>query len=161
MSAPDRITIAGQVYAVAPVVASGPGIPAMTTACELIVAGPGGGGAVQVEFVPPSSYDSIGPGTLSASGVVTAAPATLLCCNVYNAAVGTRYFQLFDAVFVPGDGTPPATIPIAIPGLSHGYLTFAAGQGRDFSTGISWANSSTLLVKTLAGPELIVNAQFR
>lgn len=157
----DRITIVGQVYAVPPVIASGKAIPAMTDAAELIVAGPGGGGAIVVEFEPPSSYDSIGPGALASAGVITAGPATLLDLNVYNASTALRYVQLFDAGAVPVDGTPPATIPIAVPGLSHGYLSFANGQGRDFAAGISWANSSTLLLKSLAGPELIINAQFR
>ena len=156
-----RVHILGQVYAVPPVIASGPAVPAMTPAAHLIVAG-GGGAPIAVTFTPPSSFDSIGAGVFVTSGVISAAPGTLLDINGFNAASSTRFFQLFDAVAVPGDGVPPITIPITVPAQSHFTLTFADGQGRTFSTGIAFCSSSTQLLKTITLiPDMIINAQFR
>lgn len=132
----------------------------------LVVAGDGGGGgALPVQYAPPLSYDSItvAPvGTLKDSGVIVAAPGTLLDINGYNGAAATRYFQLFDLVAVPADTTVPNTIPLEVPAGTHFSLTFAAGQGRPFVVGIVWCSSTTQLTKTLSpAPDMIINAQYR
>ena len=154
--------ILGQVYPTAPLVASGAAVPAMTTAAQLIVAGPGPGGAVIVEFAPPSSFDSIGAGVNVADGIITAAAGTLLEINGKNNSASVRFFQLFDTVAVPADATAPITIPIEVLPGSHFTLSFANGQGRSFATGITFASSSTELLKTVTlVPDMIILALFR
>lgn len=154
-------------YVAAPgVLADGQGTEVRCTSDgALVVAGGGAGGVVLVEFSPPSSYESITEapaGTLKNSGVIQAAPGTLLDVNGYNGAGETRYFQLFDEVAVPADTTVPDSIPIEIPALTHFSLTFADSQGKAFGTGISWCSSTTQLTKTLSGAgDMIINAQFR
>lgn len=126
----------------------------------LLVGGGGGGGAVVVEFNPASDYLSL-PG-LQTSDVIIAAAATILSVDVFNASASVRFFQLFDAAAVPADTTVPDAMPLQVLPNSHASIEFAAGQGIDFATGISWASSSTQITKTITGvADMIVQAQLR
>jgi hypothetical protein len=125
----------------------------------LITTGGGGGGGA-VTFTPPSSFDT--GGTLAASGVIRAAAGTLLDVNGFNDSDDVRFFQLYDRAAVPVDGAVPATVVIRVPAHSNFSISFADGQGRSFSTGITWASSTTLTTKTETGvADMQVNAQFR
>lgn len=105
----------------------------------------------------PASYDSA---IDAASGIILAAPCTILELHGYNSAGADRYFQLFNAVAVPADGATPAMMPVRVPAGEHFSLTFCAG--RRFSTGCCWCSSTTRATKTLTGaPDMTINAQRR
>lgn len=127
----------------------------------LLVSGVGGAAPIEVVQEVPLSYDSIAGG-LAASGVIRASAGTLLDCNCFNASPFVRYFQLFNSIAVPPNGTIPATIPITVQAGRHRIQFPSNSVGRAFSTGISWASSTTQLTLNLTGvPDMIVNAQHR
>ena len=126
----------------------------------LVTSGGGGGGGGAVTFTPPLSFDT--GGTFAASGIIRATPGTLLDINGYNNSASTRYFQLYNLAAVPADTAVPATTVVAVPPNSKFSLTFAAGQGRTFDTGITWSSSTTIATKTITGvADMQVNAQHR
>lgn len=125
----------------------------------LVTTGGGAGGVTIVVFEPPLSFDT--GSTVAASGVIRVAPGTLLDINGFNNSAAVRFFMLFDAVAVPGNGTAAVTVVIRVPPTSNFSITLANGQGRQFATGIAWATSSTLATLTLAAAEMLVNAQHR
>jgi hypothetical protein len=104
-----------------------------------------------------ASYDSA---IDASSGIVLAAPCTVLEIHGYNSSANERYFQLFNLAAVPADGAVPVMMPVRVLPGSHFSLTFSAG--RLFSVGCSWASSSTRATKTvtLAG-DMTINVQRR
>ena len=158
----DSVTIRGKHQAAPNTLSDGEESPVLVDDTGRLEVTTASGGVVVVSFDPPSSYNSITTGTLLDSDVVNAAPGTILDVNGFNASAGVRFFQLFDAVAVPGNGTTPDTIPIQIPAGVHFSITFADGQGQSFATGISWASSTTQLDLTLTGaPDMIIEIGFR
>ena len=86
----------------------------------------------------------------------------MLDVNGFNASVDTRFFQLYNLVAVPADGVVPFTIPIQVDPGTHFSVSFANSQGQRFSTGVSWASSTTQLVKTITGAaDMIIEIGFR
>lgn len=126
----------------------------------LVITGGGGGAGLPVVYAPPLSFDT--GGVLATSGIIRATPGTLLDVNGFNNSGAIRYFMLFNTVAVPADATVADVVPIQVPPGSHFSLTFASSQGRSFSTGITWASSTTNLVKTITGAaDMLLNAQHR
>ena len=128
----------------------------------LLVKGASGGGGLPVSFSPPLTFNSITTGSFVSSGVVRASPGTLIDVNVYNAASAIRFFQIYDTIAVPADGAIPDTMVLQVPPMSHFSFSPGNGQGETFSTGITFASSTTQLTKTLTGvPDFIVNIAHR
>lgn len=103
----------------------------------------------------PSTVDFIS----AASGIISAAPATLLDFNGYNDSDDLIFIQFFDLVAVPADLTAPDTVIVrALPNANYS-ITFDGG--KRFLVGCVWSTSSTARVKNLAGADQLANAQFR
>ena len=130
----------------------------LTDDARLRVDASGGTAPIVVRFSTPDSFDS--GAALVGEGAILAAPGTLVDVQVYNASTGTIFLQLFNTVAPPANGTAPVTVPVEVPPSANATITFAAGQGRAFSTGISFAASSTLLTKTTVAASVVVNAQY-
>lgn len=91
-------------------------------------------------------YDSAG---LATGGVVAAHESDLQGFIVTNASGSIRYLQFFNATSVPADATVPVIAPFILqPGST---ASFDVPDGFAFTTGISWASSSTLATKTITG----------
>jgi hypothetical protein len=136
----------------------------LTRTRALVTTGTGTGGATAVEFVPPSTYDSLDDsgGSLVNEGTILAAAGNLISIDGVNMSDDPIFFQLFDAVAPPADTAVPLSPPIPIPPNTHFSLTFGGAQGRTFTTGISYASSSTALTKTLTlAPDVVFSAGFR
>jgi hypothetical protein len=127
---------------------------------ELMLAGSGPGGAMPIVFEPPAwQYESIGAGVLSNSGVMRIVASTLIEVTCINLSAASIFFQVFDALAVPADGTAPVTTPIIVPAGKNMTWSPNLGQGYVFSTGIAWCSSTTALTKTLtAAPDMTVSA---
>lgn len=105
----------------------------------------------------PASYDVSDDKT---SGVLALGAATLFEAHVYNSSASTRFFQLFDSVGVPLNGTVPSTLPIQVEPSRHAAISFS--QGKRFLLGITWASSTTRKTKTeTVVTDMWVNAQYR
>ncbi len=157
----DGIRIQGRFQAIPQTLSDGEDGPVQVDNTGRLVTTSTPGGVTLVAFDPPLSFNSIGGG-LATSGVIRASPGTLLDVNGYNASGETRFFQLFNTVAVPPDTTVPATIPIEVAAGTHFSITFADSQGQTFSTGITWASSTTQLTKTITGAaDMIIEAGHR
>jgi hypothetical protein len=98
--------------------------------------------------VPPAQYSTKG---YAASGVVNSGPVFLNGCLGYSKNGGTVYIQFFNKTSVPSDGVTPDMAPIAVGAASEFAWDAGAGGSRYFATGLSWAESTTIDTKTVAG----------
>lgn len=91
----------------------------------------------------------------SNSGIVRAAPGTLLRVTWSNIGATPLWLMFFDAATVPSGGAIPMIAPLAMAGTSSGDLNFedrimhGALCGVDCATGISWAASTTAATLTI------------
>jgi hypothetical protein len=93
-----------------------------------------------------------------ASSVTKASSGVLYGATFSNGNAAVRYFQFFNSTTVPADGTVPV-ITIQCPANS----TVAAEwpEGRFFSTGIVWCNSSTQNTKTIGGADSLGDVNYK
>lgn len=97
----------------------------------------------------------------AASGVITAGPAFLNGCLFYSKNASTVYLQFFNSTTVPSDGTAPAITSISIASNTNGAWDAGASGARYFSTGLSWAASSTINTKTVIGStDVLLSCQY-
>jgi len=93
------------------------------------------------------------------SGVIAAAPCTLLTAVGSNKGAAMLYIMFFDSATVPADGAIPVIEPIPLPpggtfNLNEQDLS-RAGQGAPnqngltMVNGLSWAASTTAATKTV------------
>lgn len=92
---------------------------------------------------------------LEASSVSKASAGNLYIVTGWNNNAAVRYFHVYNSTTVPADGTVPIIcIPVAAGGtFSISYQPF----GKPFTTGMSWANSTTAATKTVGGADFWVN----
>ena len=108
---------------------------------------------------PPSGADTTIDFISAASGVIRAAPCTLLDFNGYNDSNNLIFIQFFNLVAVPADATVVGTVIIrALPNANY---SIKFSKGKPFSVGCVWSTSSTPRVKTIAAADQLANAQFR
>lgn len=160
MGPPSIVRVQAPFVAVPGVLVDGQETRLRVDATGALVTSLGGGGVVvaAVTFVPPSSFNT--GGTPAASGVIRATPGTLLDVNGTHLGAAVAFFQLFNTVAVPANGTVPI-VQIRVPTLQNFSISFADSQGMVFGTGISWAHSTTSGILTLGAAEMTLNAQHR
>ena len=90
-----------------------------------------------------------------ASSVIKASAGNLFYVLVYNANVAVRFFQIFNSATVPADGAVPV-ISIPINANSSLHLPVPP-QGRSFTNGMAWSNSTTQAIKTIGGADMWAN----
>lgn len=157
---PGSISVRARFRAVPGVLADGqPTELRVDSSGALVTTGAGGGGVVIVQFSVPSSFNTTGAG--ATSGVIRATPGTLLDVNGVSVVGALRFFQLFNLVAVPANGTVPLFV-VRVPAVTNFSVSFADSMGMSFGTGITWACSTTAGTLTLtATADFIVNAQHR
>lgn len=99
-----------------------------------------------------------GPATVAAAadtGVIKNSPGTLYSLLVTNVSTSAIYFQLFDATSAPVNGTVPRFVMI-IPASSTLPFSFDRPRPVAFTTGISWASSSTGATKTATASNAVL-----
>jgi hypothetical protein len=95
---------------------------------------------------------------LETSSVVKASAGNAYVAHVYNNNAAVRYFQVYNSTTVPADTAVPIfSIPIAAGGYQRVVFGLETGVPYNFSTGISWANSTTYATKTVGGSDFWVN----
>lgn len=95
---------------------------------------------------------------LEASSVVKASAGNAYVAHVFNNNAATRYFQVYNSTTVPADTAVPIfSIPVATGGYIRVVFGLESGAPYHFSTGISWANSTTYATKTVGGSDFWVN----
>lgn len=81
-------------------------------------------------------------------GNITLAPRKLLEFTGINTSGSTRYIMLFDLDAVPANGTVPKVCPVPV--ASGAAFTYTPPGGfLQFTTGITWASSTTLATLTI------------
>jgi hypothetical protein len=89
------------------------------------------------------------------SEVVETSPPTLINAAMCNSGASVLYLMIFDSATVPGNGTAPSTMPIAVPAgstVSFSYNDVASSgfYGLGLKAGLSWAASTTAATLTVA-----------
>lgn len=93
------------------------------------------------------TYDS--QGVLVGENITTS-PRVLVELTGVNNSGSTRYIMLFDADAVPANATVPKVAPIPV--ATGAAFTYTPPSGRlQFTTGITWASSSTFASLTITG----------
>lgn len=119
-----------------------------------------GGGTVTVvsgDAAPQRSNYRSGT-SYEANGVVSAAPATLYGLTVYNNKASALYLQLYNATAVPATGTQPDW-DLVVPAQASVPLFFGV-DGKYFSSGISWANSTSILTRQGGSTDFRLTAEY-
>lgn len=93
-----------------------------------------------------------------ASSVTKAAAGTVYGVTGYNSRTSSQFFQFYNSATVPADTAVPV-ITITVPASSNFSIDFGV-YGRRFSTGISWANSSTGPTKTVGSADMFVDVNY-
>jgi hypothetical protein len=89
------------------------------------------------------------PAALEASSITRTAKGRLLFAAGFNSGASDLFFQVFDAVAVPADGTIPR-LSLLIP--AGGTFGFSPRPDiMKFDNGIVWCVSTTVATKTIAG----------
>ncbi len=144
-------TILGEVYAAPPAIANGPAVPAVNARAELIVVAGGPAGAI---VVVGALADVDIPGVALASRVVSVVAITLAAFTGRNVSGAVRFYMVFDLVALPADGATPARAPIRV----EADQTFSfGGPNSRFTTGYTWASSSTDITLTVAGADFLAD----
>jgi hypothetical protein len=105
----------------------------------------------------PYGYLKIG----AKSDVINTGETLLHGCLGFNNGGSTEYIQFFNSTSVPADGVAPSMVPIVASAGQPFAWDAGAGISRVFSTGLSWASSSTLSTKTLvAGNDISISCQY-
>ncbi len=101
-----------------------------------------------VVAAPPGSTISTGENNWYVSnsageyqGAVKTTPGTFFWMYGFNRGASDRFLMLFNLSSVPSDGTAPWMTPIPI--ISLQPFSFEMPRGRNFSTGLVWAVSTT------------------
>ena len=83
-------------------------------------------------------------------GNITPSPRKLLEFTGVNTSGSTRYIMLFDADSIPAPTAVPKVCPVPV--ASGAAFTYTPPGGYlQFTTGITWASSSTFATLTITG----------
>lgn len=92
-----------------------------------------------------------------ASSVTKASAGNIYGFTATNSSGSTRYFQFFNSTTVPADTTVPVLSYFCAAG---GTVSDMWSKGRNFSTGIAWAWSSTAATKTIGSTDGIATVGY-
>lgn len=70
-----------------------------------------------------------------------------------------QYIHFYNSTTVPADGATPLVV-IKVP-ADESFSWNAGVGGKSFSTGISWANSSTKAIKTIGSSNCMLNVKIK
>lgn len=93
-----------------------------------------------------------------ASSVTKASAGNLYGFTATNSSGASRYFQFFNSTTVPADTTVPALSYFCAAG---GSISDTFVKGRNFTTGIAWAWSSTSATKTIGSTDGIADIRYK
>ena len=93
-----------------------------------------------------------------ASSVTKASAGVLYGFTATNSSGTDRYLQYFNSTTVPADATVPVISSFCPAG---GTIADSWAKGRYFSTGISWAWSSTAATKTVGSTDGINDSRYK
>lgn len=106
---------------------------------------------------PPSRYNSGGD---VASQLISAGVRSLQQVLGFNAEAGNLFFQMFDAIALPANGTLPIWPGVLVPPGTNFGVTWE--EGLPFATGIFWAASTTRTTLTVTlGAGMSMGGVFR
>ena len=111
---------------------------------------------VRVKGIALSNYAAM---TAAASGIIKASAGVLHSLTVTNNKTSAQYFQLHNSATLPADTAVPV-YSIYLQSGAIAEVPFGV-NGKSFSAGIVWCNSSTQSTKTIGSADCIVSAEYK